>query len=301
MQMMDTVRTCGSLKVQQQLKWSPAEAALGVLEQWLAVHGARSTKAPNVGDSRPPDDCLLLQLPFGQLQQLSSFTCCNAQLQKMQLGSDSTAALQQQHWHYMQGAVQKRPSHTAAAAHASSCSCSSSSADLQLASVPWVTKLTGLQLRRVTYCCHGRLAALSALIGLQQLQLTEFPEHDAEHQAADHQHQLGCLPLLTQLTAALGRGPASPGRSGCVQWAAAAAGARFRGEAPPVSLDVLQGLSPSVAKLQLDLDMQEPISISTVPALAQLPALKNLQLCVSIPADWQCCPRLYELDCVDGI
>jgi hypothetical protein len=64
----------------------------------------------------------------------------------------------------------------------------------------------------------------------------------------------------------------------------------LEGEAA-VSLGVPQGLPPSVAKLMLFLDMQEPFSIRTVPALAQLSALQTLEVCAtyagSIPADWQ--------------
>jgi hypothetical protein len=274
-----------------------SRGSAGVLQQWLAAHGAcvtqLSIKAPTVGDSRPPDANLLLQLPFAQLQQLRRFTCCSAQLQEVQLGSDSTAGLLQRHCQDMQGAVQTAPSHTATAAGISSCSSccrrSSSSATLQQASLPSLTKLTALQLRRVNYCCRGGLAALSALTGLQQLQLIEFPEHDAEQQAIDHdhQHQLGYLPILTQLTRLqLDASLLPQGAVGVFSGLQRLQELTLEGEAP-VSLAVLQGLPASFARLRLFLHMQEPFSISTLPALAQLSALQTLEVCYCGPADLQ--------------
>jgi hypothetical protein len=72
-----------------------SEGSAGVLQLWLAAQGAcvtqLSIQAPKVEDRWPPE-ALMLQLPFGQLLQLHSFICCNAQLQELQLGSDSTIA-----------------------------------------------------------------------------------------------------------------------------------------------------------------------------------------------------------------
>jgi hypothetical protein len=260
----------------------------GALEQWLAGHGAcvtqLSIKTPKAEDGSPPEARLLLQLPFAQLHRLHSLTCCNAQLQNLQLGSNSTAGLQQRHCQDMQGAVQQEPSHTASAA-----SSSSSSATPLQASLPSLTSLTALQLRQVNYCCSGELAALSALTGLQQLQLIEFPEHSAEQQPAaahDHQHQLDYLPMLTQLTRLHLDGSLLPqGAVGAFSRLQRLQELTLEGDAE-ISLDVLQGLPPSVARLRLDAAMRETFSISTVPALAQLPALRDLEVWWKGP-DWQ--------------
>jgi hypothetical protein len=278
-----------------------SRGSAGFLGQWLATHGACVTqlsfKAPDVEPSSPPDvepssppDALpRLQLPFAQLQQLRNFTCCNAQLQDTQLGSDSTAGQQQQHCQDMERAVQKAPNHTAAAAYASSGSSSSSgsvSAMLLQASLPSLTKLTSLQLRGVNYCCRGGLAALSAFTGLQQLQLLEVPEQDAEQQAAahDHPHQLDYLPLLTQLSRLhLDTNLLPQGAVGVFSGLQRLQELRLDGTVLN-SLDVLQGLPPSVAKLQLFVDLQTQFSISTVPALAQLTALQLLEVGDNVPA-----------------
>jgi hypothetical protein len=283
------------LESEEEAEVVASRGSAGVLEQWLAAHGPcvnqLSIKAPEVGDSSPADALLPLQLPFEQLQQLHSFCCCHAQLQEMQLGSGSTGGLQQRHRHDMSGAVHKAPSHTSAATYASSyrSSSSSSSAILMDASLPSLTQLTSLQLRGVNYCCRGGLAALSALTGLQQLQLTEFPEHDAEQQAADHdhQHQLGYLPLLTRLTRLqLDVSLLPQGAVGVFSGLQRLQELRLEGDAP-VSLDVLQGLPASVAKLWLNVSMQQPFSICTVPALVQLTALQKLEVMNCTLPDWQ--------------
>jgi hypothetical protein len=264
----------------------------GGLEQWLAAHGEcvtqLSIKTPKVGVGSPPEARLLLQLPFAQLQRLRSFTCCNAQLQNLQLGSNSTAGLQQRHLQDMQGAAQQPSSHTAA--HASSSSSSSSSAAVLQAALPSLTNLTTLQLRRVEYCCSGGLAALSALTGLQQLQLTEFPEDGDEQQQAggrDHQNQMDYLPTFTQLTRLqLDVRLLPQGAVGLFSRLQRLQELTLEG-GTALSLDVLQKLPPSIAKLRLCVGLQESISISTVPALAQLSALTYLEVCDCGPPVWQ--------------
>jgi hypothetical protein len=277
----------------------------GVLQQWLAARAAFTTqisiKGPKVKDGSPADAHMPLQLPFAQLQQLLSLTCCNAQLHEMKPGSGNTAGLQQ--LQDMPGAVQRAPSHTSAAAYTSGSSSSSNGSSsssinssssscstiLLDASLPSLTKLTALHLRRVNYCCRGGLAALSTLTGLQQLQLIEFPEHDTEQQAAGHdqQHQLDYLPLLTQLTRMhLDVSLLPQGAVGVFSGLQRLQELTLEGEVS-VSLDLLQGLPASVAKLRLFLDMQQQFSISTVPALAQLQALQHLEVCDGSAPNWQ--------------
>jgi hypothetical protein len=118
-----------------------------------------------------------LHLPWDQLQQLQSLSCCSVWLQQPPPGSCSGRVRMRLQQHNQQQLTAHKHSGAAADDASSSNSSSNSSSSssrcvptLQ-ASLTSLTNLTALQLHHVDYCCSGGLTAVSALSELQQLDL----------------------------------------------------------------------------------------------------------------------------------
>jgi hypothetical protein len=257
------------------------------LEQWLLAHGGTLTQFSAKGPS-------VMQLPFAQLRRLQSLTCFDAQLQELHTSASSNSSsvsIKVDH-HQQDSITQQAPDIVAAAAAAAAavpeyCSSSSKGPPLQT-SLCSLTSLTALRLRRVKYGCSGGLAALSLLTGLQQLQLVSVSAGGPGQQQYDAaQQQVGWLSSLTQLRRLhleLSSPVQQQGAGGAFSGLQQLQELTLRQQTySAISLDMLQGLPPSITMLRLNISLQEPFSISTVPALAQLSALRHLQVWEVLP------------------
>jgi hypothetical protein len=255
------------------------------LEQWLIAHGGTLTQFSAKGPSA-------MQLPFAQLRRLQSLTCCDAQLQELHTSSSSSSnssvIIEVDHQH--PDGITQQASETADAAAATAAAaatppehcCSSSIAAPLQASLRSLTSLTALRLRRVDYACRGGLAALSTLTGLQQLQLVSVSAGSLGQQRDEPQQQVGWVSSLTQLRRLhleLSSPVQQQGTAGAFSGLQQLQELTLRQQTySGISLDMLQGLPPSITMSRLRISLQEPFSIDTVPALAQLSALRQLHV-----------------------
>jgi hypothetical protein len=224
-----------------------------------------------------------LQLPLSQLQQLQSLTCHSVVLQEQQpyrSSSRDSMAMQQQGSASSSSSSSSIHSYSIGGSNtiSSSSSSSSSSSNVQhplQVSLSCLTSLTALELQGVSFGYNGGVAALTALTRLQKLKLL----HVQQPQQDDHgQQPLGSLSSLAQLTeldlsAALLCGAAAGVFSGMRQLQNLnICGGRL------ASLDLLEGLPHSITHMDLGVTFPEPFGVVTVPALAQLSALRYLMV-----------------------
>jgi hypothetical protein len=279
-------------------------------QQWLAIHaGAAVTQLKVKADiSKNEAARPALQLPMGQLQRLHSLTCCGVQLQEQphRPKNSCTADVeheqqqqqqQQQASQWQQKAPLTSSNLSAAAAELSLCNDNNSSTAVLQVSMPCLASLTALRLRHVSYRCLGGVAALSALTGLQELQLlcvqvqqAEKPLQQQQQQQQQGQLERGWLSPMTQLTRLhLDVELLPKGSSGVFDQLQHLQALILQGDSV-ASLDVLQRLPPSITKLELqDVQYIEPFGLSSVPALTQLPALQDIEVCeaVIVRKNWE--------------
>jgi hypothetical protein len=245
------------------------------LQQWLCLHGSAVTE---LRACRFVGSQCQLQLPVANLPRLQSLALCGIRLQELSRACCTTSGTSSSR---AECAANNQPEQQAAARLSLTSgdhSAGNSSAVLALESV---SSLAGLNLNHAADSAAGELASLSVLTGLRQLWLDpstlsqQLQQQPAPLDPNVPPQWLAPLTQLTQLKIAPGLLPKDAvAPFSTLQRLQELSFWGQEVESP----ELLQGLPPSLTKLQVNWNATEDLSSSRVPALSSLTAMQELDV-----------------------